>query len=70
MACIRIADEGIGIPPEDLDKIFRLYYTTKSEGSGVGLALVYRTLQLHDGDVRVTSEVGRGTSVGLFLPIR
>ncbi len=70
MACVRIADEGIGIPPEDLDKIFRLYYTTKSEGSGVGLALVYRTLQLHDGDVRVTSEVGRGTSVGLFLPIR
>jgi signal transduction histidine kinase len=70
MVCIRIADEGTGIPPEDLDKIFRLYYTTKTEGSGVGLSLVYRTLQLHDGDVRVTSEVGRGTTVSLFLPVR
>ena len=70
MVCIRIADEGAGIPPEDLDKIFRLYYTTKSEGSGVGLSLVYRTLQLHDGDVRITSEVGRGTTVSLVLPIR
>jgi len=70
MVSVRIADEGDGIPPEDLDKIFRLYYTTKSEGSGVGLSLVYRALQLHDGDVRITSEVGRGTTVSLILPIR
>lgn len=70
LVCVRVADEGVGIPPEDLDKIFRLYYTTKPEGSGVGLSLVYRTMQLHDGEVRVASEVGRGTTVSLFLPVR
>jgi PAS domain S-box-containing protein len=70
LACVRITDEGVGIPPEELDKIFRLYYTTKPDGSGVGLSLVYRTAQLHDGDVRIVSEVGRGTTVSLFLPIR
>ena len=70
LVCVRIADEGVGIPPEELDKIFRLYYTTKPEGSGVGLSLVYRTMQLHDGEVRVASEVGRGTTVSLFLPVR
>jgi PAS domain S-box-containing protein len=70
LVCVRVEDEGVGIPSEYLDKIFRLYYTTKSEGSGVGLSLVYRTMQLHDGDVRVSSEVGRGTTVSLVLPIR
>jgi signal transduction histidine kinase len=70
LVSVRVEDEGVGIPAEHLDKIFRLYYTTKSEGSGVGLSLVYRTMQLHDGDVRVSSEVGRGTTVCLVLPIR
>jgi PAS domain S-box-containing protein len=70
LICIRITDQGVGIPPEELDKIFRLYYTTKPDGSGVGLSLVYRTAQLHDGDVRIVSDVGRGTTVSLFLPIR
>ena len=70
LVSVRVEDEGVGIPAENLDKIFRLYYTTKSEGSGVGLSLVYRTMQLHDGDVRVSSEVGRGTTVSLVLPVR
>jgi signal transduction histidine kinase len=66
---ISMADQGIGIPPENLDKIFRLYYTTKEGGSGIGLAMVYRIVQMHDGRVDVESTVGKGTTVTLTLPV-
>jgi len=65
---IRVVDQGVGIPPENLDKIFRLYYTTKPGGSGIGLAMVYRIVQMHDGRVDVESTVGKGTTVILTLP--
>ena len=65
---ISLADQGVGIPPENLDKIFRLYYTTKEGGSGIGLAMVYRIVQMHDGRVDVESAVGKGTTVTLTLP--
>jgi signal transduction histidine kinase len=64
-----IADTGVGIPPEDTDKIFQLYYTTKSGGSGIGLSLVYRVVQMHDGLIEVLSEVGRGTTMIVRLPV-
>jgi signal transduction histidine kinase len=67
-ARVTIADEGGGIPREDMDKIFRLYYTTKPGGSGIGLSLVYRIVQQHDGSIDVASEVGRGTTVTVRLP--
>lgn len=66
---VRVRDEGVGIPPEDLDKIFRLYYTTKENGSGIGLSLVYRIVQLHDGRIEVESTVGKGTTMILTLPV-
>ncbi|HSD26085.1 MAG TPA: ATP-binding protein, partial [Vicinamibacteria bacterium] len=65
---IRVADQGMGIAPENLEKIFRLYYTTKTGGSGIGLAMVYRIVQMHDGRVDVESTVGKGTTVTLTLP--
>jgi signal transduction histidine kinase len=65
---ISVADQGTGIPPENLEKIFRLYYTTKAGGSGIGLAMVYRIVQMHDGRVDVDSTVGKGTTVTLTLP--
>jgi signal transduction histidine kinase len=65
---IRVADQGMGIAPENLEKIFRLYYTTKAGGSGIGLAMVYRIVQMHDGRVDVESTVGKGTTVTLTLP--
>ena len=65
---IRVTDQGIGIPPENLEKIFRLYYTTKAGGSGIGLAMVYRIVQMHDGRVDVESAVGKGTTVTVTLP--
>jgi len=67
---VTIADEGVGITPGDLDKVFRLYFTTKPGGTGIGLALVYRIVQLHDGTVEIRSEPGRGTTVTVTLPVR
>jgi signal transduction histidine kinase len=67
---ISIADEGVGIPHEDLEKIFKLYYTTKTEGTGIGLSLVYRIVQMHDGAIEARSEVGRGTTMIVRLPLR
>jgi signal transduction histidine kinase len=67
---IAVQDQGPGIPPEIRDKIFNLYFTTKSSGSGIGLAMTYRIMQLHSGTITVDSEVGRGTTVRLELPAR
>jgi signal transduction histidine kinase len=66
---IRISDTGVGIPPELRDKIFRLYYTTKKGGSGIGLAMTFRIVQLHDGAIDFTSEPGKGTTFVLRLPV-
>ena len=60
-------DTGVGIPPEHLARIFDLYFTTKEHGSGIGLSLVYRTVQLHDGEIEVQSVPGRGTTFRLLL---
>jgi signal transduction histidine kinase len=66
---MRVSDEGVGIPPEDVDRIFRLYYTTKPHGSGIGLSMVYRIAQMHDGRIDVESTVGRGTVMIMTLPV-
>jgi signal transduction histidine kinase len=66
---IRISDTGAGIPPELREKIFRLYFTTKKEGSGIGLAMTFRIVQLHDGTIEFTSEPGKGTTFIIRLPI-
>jgi signal transduction histidine kinase len=66
---VRVRDEGVGIPAEDFERIFRLYYTTKSQGSGIGLSMVYRIVQMHDGRIDVDSEVGRGTVMTMTLPV-
>jgi nitrogen fixation/metabolism regulation signal transduction histidine kinase len=58
---VDVEDTGVGIPPENLEKIFDLYFTTKPQGSGIGLSMVFRIVQLHDGDVEVQSTPGRGT---------
>jgi signal transduction histidine kinase len=65
---IRIEDTGVGIPPDHLGKIFDLYFTTKDHGTGIGLSMVYRIIQLHDGDVEVQSTPGHGTTFRVLLP--
>ncbi len=65
---LRVEDTGVGIPPEHLDRIFDLYFTTKDHGTGIGLSMVYRIIQMHDGEVEVQSTPGRGTTFKLLLP--
>ena len=65
---VRVEDTGVGIAPENLTKIFELYYTTKERGTGVGLSMVYRTIQIHNGEIDVESTVGVGTTFILTLP--
>jgi signal transduction histidine kinase len=67
---VAVTDQGVGIAPEDLDKIFKLYYTSKPGGSGIGLSIVYRVVQLHDGTVEAKSQPGRGTALIVRLPVR
>jgi len=65
---IVVADSGVGIEPEMLEKIFDLYVTTKKKGSGIGLSMVYRIVQLHGGEITVESEKGNGTRFTIHLP--
>ena len=68
-AVISIRDQGPGIPEEIREKIFDLYFTTKSGGSGIGLAMTYRILQLHHGSVEVQSVSGQGSDFRLQIPL-
>jgi signal transduction histidine kinase len=65
---IAFADTGVGIKPEHLQRIFDLYFTTKEKGSGIGLSMVYRTVQMHDGEIEVQSTPGAGTTFRILLP--
>ena len=65
---VRVEDTGVGIPPDRLGKIFDLYYTTKDRGTGIGLSMVYRSIQMHDGELEVQSTPGRGTTFRIVLP--
>jgi signal transduction histidine kinase len=64
----RVQDTGVGIAVEHLPKIFDLYFTTKDHGTGIGLSMVYRIVQLHDGDIEVESTKNRGTTFRVLLP--
>ncbi|HYM12049.1 MAG TPA: ATP-binding protein [Bryobacterales bacterium] len=66
---LSVSDQGVGIAAENREKIFRLYYTTKKNGSGVGLAMTFRVVQLHNGTIDFSSEVGRGTTFRVRLPV-
>ncbi len=69
-ACVKIIveDHGCGIPQENLSRIFDPYFTTKSQGSGLGLASVYSIVKRHGGTVGVSSSVGVGSSFTIYLP--
>jgi signal transduction histidine kinase len=66
---IRIADSGPGIPADVKEKIYDLYFTTKKGGSGIGLAMTFRIVQLHDGTIDFESEPGHGTTFALRFPV-
>jgi signal transduction histidine kinase len=66
----RIRDNGRGIAAEDLPKIFNLYFTTRAEGSGIGLAVVHQIISDHGGSVQVESQPGEGTTFIIYLPLK
>lgn len=63
-------DSGIGIPPENIDKIFIPFFTTNKSGTGIGLTVVDEIIKRHQGSIHVTSKVGKGTRFEILLPIR
>ena len=65
---LEIADQGVGIPPEVQPRIFSLFFTTKPGGSGVGLAMAYRIIHLHNGSIDFSSEPNHGTTFRIALP--
>lgn len=67
---IAIADDGPGVPPDKLEKIFDAYYTTKPRGTGLGLAMVKHNVELYGGRVRLESELGKGAKFVLLFPAR
>lgn len=67
---IDVADTGSGIAPDDLDKVFDPYFTTKAKGTGLGLAIVHKIVTAHNGHVKVESTPGKGTRFTLMIPIQ
>jgi two-component system NtrC family sensor kinase len=69
---VAISDTGVGIPPENLSKIFDPGFTTKGVGvgTGLGLSICYKIIQDHHGKISVDSEVGKGTTFTITLPIK
>jgi signal transduction histidine kinase len=72
VVCIAVADEGRGVPPEDLGRIFDPFFTTKGvgEGTGLGLSVSYGIVRDHEGAIEVTSEPRRGSKFTVVLPVR
>jgi signal transduction histidine kinase len=69
-AVIEVADNGRGIAPDHLPNIFRPFYTTKGDGTGLGLSLARRIVEDHQGRIEVTSTVGQGTTFAVVLPLQ
>ncbi|HSH93827.1 MAG TPA: ATP-binding protein [Roseimicrobium sp.] len=67
---VTVADNGAGIPPETLSRIFEPFFTTKKKGSGLGLMIVQRIVREHGGRVELESQVGRGTTFRIWLPLK
>jgi PAS domain S-box-containing protein len=65
---IAILDDGPGIPDDMLEKVFHPFFTTKSEGTGLGLCISQRLVEEHQGKIEIESEIGRGTAISIFLP--
>lgn len=65
---ISVQDSGIGIPAQYLERIFDPYFTTKEKGSGLGLAISYSIVRNHGGTIHVSSEVGKGSTISVYLP--
>ena len=68
-ATVRVRDNGCGIAPEKVERIFNPFFTTKSQGTGLGMAISKKIVEAHQGGIEVTSDVGRGTEFTVTLPM-
>ena len=66
---IKISDNGVGISEENLKKLSELFFTTKANGTGLGVALSKEIIQLHEGTLSYSSKEGEGTTVTIMLPV-
>ncbi|MCP1283730.1 ATP-binding protein [Bacillus cereus] len=66
--CISVEDQGFGIEKEKLEKIGKVFYTTKENGTGLGLMITYKIIKEHQGSIAIQSNMGIGTKVEIFLP--
>jgi signal transduction histidine kinase len=66
---VTFSDSGVGIPPDQMEKIFNYYYTTKEKGVGLGLPIAHRIIESHGGQLKVESRAGAGTKVTVVLPV-
>jgi two-component system sensor histidine kinase AtoS len=67
---ISVRDDGPGIPPDKLERIFEAYYTTKEKGSGLGLAIVKHNAELYGGTASVESKLGNGAKFTVIFPAK
>ncbi len=70
MAVVEVVDNGRGIAPDYLPNIFRPFFTTKGDGTGLGLSLARRIVEDHHGRIDVSSAVGEGTTFCVVLPVQ
>ncbi|MHB8056470.1 MAG: ATP-binding protein [Desulfuromonadaceae bacterium] len=67
--CVTVCDHGIGIRAEDIGRLFTPFFSTKQQGTGLGLAVSYGIVSDHGGEISVSSSVGNGTTFTVLLPI-
>jgi two-component system sensor histidine kinase HydH len=65
---ISVADTGIGMSQETKSQVFNPYFTTKNSGTGLGMAIVYKIIEAHNGEIAVSSKEGKGTTITIYLP--
>jgi signal transduction histidine kinase len=66
---VTISDTGHGISETDMSKIFKSFYTTKKTGTGLGLSICSAIIKANDGNIELKSEIGKGTTINVFLPV-
>jgi signal transduction histidine kinase len=67
---ISVSDDGPGIAPDKLERIFEAYFTTKEKGTGLGLAIVKHNVELYEGTIKVDSALGKGTRFTVIFPAK